>query len=321
MPRLIRPAALVAAVLVVLLMWGSGRVGAADGEGGAAARSAQTAVAASVACAAARAGDQELDVDAGSGPRRIVVHVPKGGTPGPRPLVLGLGGAGQTARDFQRMTNYSTLADHEGFVVVFAGGSGTRPFWNISGALPGKPDDVAFLDAVLDRVERTVCVDTSRVYATGVSNGGGMTALLGCRLAGRLAAIAPVAGGYSAQPACRPSRPLAVLEVHGAADGVVPYAGKGSSHAGSVPGYLAMWRTIDGCSKRARLLGAQPPGVTEETWGGCVRGADVVHDVLAGEPHSWPKWTAARPYSTTWRTWTFFRGHARAPADEPERGS
>ncbi|HEY5143373.1 MAG TPA: PHB depolymerase family esterase [Solirubrobacteraceae bacterium] len=306
-----------AAVLVVLLALGASRVGAADGESGHKPPTATAPAAAHARCAAARAGDHDLDVDAGTGPRRILVHVPAGGTPAARPLVLGLGGAGQTARDFQRMTNYSGLADRERFVVVYAAGSGAAPFWNTSGALPGKPDDVAFLDAVLDRVERLACVDASRVYATGVSNGGGMTALLGCRLAWRLTAIAPVAGGYGTQPPCHPARPLALLEVHGAADEVVPYVGKGAAHVGAVPGYLSMWRRINGCEGAARMLGSLPTDVTEETWGGCARGADVVHDVIAHEPHSWPAWTRTRAYSTTWRTWTFFRGHVRAPLPAP----
>ena len=56
-------------------------------------------------------------------------------------------------------------------------------------------DDIAFIGALLDAVEQSVCVDASRVYATGVSNGGGMVARLACELSDRLAAIAPVAGG------------------------------------------------------------------------------------------------------------------------------
>ena len=80
------------------------------------------------------------------------------------------------------------------------------------------------------------------IYVTGVSNGGGMAARAACELADRLAAAAPVAGGYGTLPACRPSRPLPVLEVHGTGDGVVPYAGKGPRRSGSVAGWLGMWR-------------------------------------------------------------------------------
>jgi polyhydroxybutyrate depolymerase len=275
-------------------------------------------VATATSCPAIRAGDHALDVDAGTGARRVLVHIPPGGTPAPRPLVLGLAGAGQSPFDFARLTNYSRLADRERFIVVYAAGSGRLPFWNTSGALPGLPDDVAFLAAVLDRVGRLACVDGARVYATGVSNGGGMTALLGCRMAWRLAAIAPVAGGYGTQPPRRPVRPIAVLEVHGAADDVVPYMGRGASHFGGVPQYLSMWRRINRCGARALRLGPTPSFVVELTWGGCATGADVVHDVIEREGHSWPSWTWRRAYSTTWRTWAFFRGHARVPSAPPQ---
>ena len=60
----------------------------------------------------------------------------------------------------------------------------------------------------LDRMERASCIDSSPVYANGVSNGGGFTARLGCEMADRLAAIAPVAGGYDPLKRCKPARPL-----------------------------------------------------------------------------------------------------------------
>ncbi len=271
-------------------------------------------------CSTPGAGNHRFTVDAGSGPRQVILHVPPGGRRGTRPLVLGLGGAGQTGSAFEHITGYSRLADREGFLVAYPTATGARPFWNISGRMAGKPDDVVFLSKVLDRVEALACVDRSRVYATGVSNGGGMTALLGCSLAWRLAAVAPVAGGYSVQPPCRPARALPVLEVHGDADEVVPYSGKGPAHAGSVRTFLAAWRRINGCRGKARLLPA-PRGITELGWSPCASGSDVVHDVVAGEPHSWPGWTRTRStsklYSTTYRTWAFFRGHARAPGRDP----
>ena len=316
--RLPRGSTAVAAAFAVLL----GAAWMLLGTASAGAPTAVPAAAASAAasCATPRAGDLWFKVDAGSGPRQVILHVPPGGRPGARPLVLGLGGAGQTGSAFEHITGYSRLADREGFLVAYPTATGARPFWNISGRMAGKPDDVAFLSKVLDRVEDLACVDRSRVYATGVSNGGGMTALLGCSLAWRLAAIAPVAGGYSVQPPCRPERALPVLEVHGDADEVVPYNGKGPAHAGSVPAFLGTWRRINACRGKARLL-PSPPGVTELTWSPCASGADVVHDVIAGEPHSWPAWTRTRStsklYSTTYRTWAFFRGHAQPPGNAP----
>ena len=269
-------------------------------------------------CRALAAGDHALTVATDAGERAVLLHVPAGGATTPRPLVVALGGAGQTGAQFARDTAYSTLADREHFLVAYPTAAGAKPFWNMNGHVPGRPDDVAFLRAALDRVEDATCVDPSRVYATGVSNGGGMTALLGCELADRLTAIAPVAGGYGTQPACHPSRPLAVLEVHGTADQVVPYAGKGAGHSGSVSSFLAMWRRLDRCTGGVRRVPGVPPSVTELAWWPCSPGADVVHDRIAGERHGWPSWWRTVPsrttYSTTWRTWAFFRGHARAPS-------
>ena len=42
--------------------------------------------------------------------------------------------------------------------------------------------------------ERSLCIDPDRVYSTGISNGAMLSTLLACRLPGKLAAIAPVAG-------------------------------------------------------------------------------------------------------------------------------
>src|SRR5579863_1561868 len=53
-------------------------------------------------------------------------------------------------------------------------------------------DDVAFLNQVLDQVALKYSVDTRRVYATGLSDGGFMALRAGCNMADRVAAIAAV---------------------------------------------------------------------------------------------------------------------------------
>src|SRR5260370_34025362 len=89
-----------------------------------------------------------------------------------------------------------------------------------------KPEDVALTNAIIVDLEQTLCIDRTRVYSTGISNGAGMTALLGCRIPNRLAAIAPgsgvnlVAGGPKGTP------PGSVLAVHGDAEPVVGDGGR-----------------------------------------------------------------------------------------------
>ncbi|HEY6759693.1 MAG TPA: hypothetical protein VI318_09390 [Baekduia sp.] len=137
-----------------------------------------------------------------------------------------------------------------------------------------------------------------------------MTARLACELSGRLAGAAPVAGGYKALPPCHPSRPLPILEIHGTGDQVVPYGGAPPDYRGSVAKYLARWRRLDGCvGKAARLDPA--PGVHEMAWRNCRQDTSVEHVRLDHQAHGWPGGPRTTPstaaFSTTWRTWEFFR--------------
>ncbi len=84
-------------------------------------------------------------------------------------------------------------------------------------------DDVAFIDALLDSLESSLCLDRDRIYATGMSNGSMFVHRLGCDRAERFAAIAPVAGtlarGFSCAPGGEPR--ISLLHIHGTEDGVV----------------------------------------------------------------------------------------------------
>ena len=247
-------------------------------------------------------GTATLQVD-GAHPA-VLLHVPRRRVAGRRSLVLVLPGAGQTGHDMASYTGYSRLAEQKGFLVAYPTATGKRPFWNVSGELPGKPDDVAYLRNVITSLTgQAACADPERVYVTGVSNGGGMSARLACDAADLLAAAAPVAGGYSTLPACEPRRPLPVLEIHGLRDGVVPYEGKGSDRAGNVDEFITEWRTRDRCSDRVKRTSAAPR-VQELRWQ-CAAGRVVVQDRVADGEHGWPGESSLRPFSSTLRTWEF----------------
>lgn len=261
-------------------------------------------------CAPPAAGDHRLAAIDGRLP--VVLHVPPHAR-ADQPLVLALPGAGQTAEDFAEYTGYSVLADREGFAVAYPTATGERPFWNMSGAVPGKPDDLAYLRRVIPAVVRAACADGARVGVTGVSNGGGMSARLACDAADLIAAAAPVAGGYGSLPDCHPSRPVPVLEIHGTDDRVVPYAGKGPRRSGAVSAFLAQWRRLDVCRGRAQRRAPQP-SVAELRWTGCAAGTMVVHDRITDAEHGWPGEDdlGRRPgFSSTLRTWLFLSAFGR----------
>jgi polyhydroxybutyrate depolymerase len=254
------------------------------------------------ACTAPTAGDHRIVVD--SAHPAVLVHVPPGAAAERRTLVMALPGAGMTGRAMADYTGYSRLADQKGFLVAYPTASGARPFWNVSGKMAGKPDDVGYLRRVIATLTGpAACGDAKHVGVTGLSNGGGMSALMACEAADLLAAAAPVAGGYSALPDCHPERALPILEIHGLRDEVVPYGGKGPRGAGAVGPFVDAWRERDRCAGAARRS-APAHNVQELRWT-CAKGRVIVHDRVVDAEHGWPGEDSLRPFSSTVRTWRF----------------
>jgi polyhydroxybutyrate depolymerase len=277
--------------------------------GGSSSAPAVTSAPAPPACVPLSAGTHRLPSIDGRIP--VVLHVGRGAKAG-GPLVLGLPGAGQRARDFATYTGYSRMADRKGFSVAYPTATGSRPFWNISGTQPGKPDDVAYLRKVIAAAGQATCADPGRVSVTGVSNGGGMAARMACEAADLLAAAAPVAGGYKSLPDCHPSRPLPMLEIHGAIDHVVPYDGD-ETGAGSVPAFLRQWRRLDGCRGGAQRSRPRR-NVVELRWPTCSQGTAVEHDRITDADHSWPgedDIDGVDGFASTRRTWSFLARYRR----------
>jgi polyhydroxybutyrate depolymerase len=269
-------------------------------------------------CTVLTPGDHTVNVLSADGRLRpVLLHVPKTGAYAPLPLVIALHGAGENGPRFAGDTGFSKLADREKFLVAYPTAVGPNAFWDITGQQQDAPEEVEELERSLDALEGVACVDRSRVFVTGVSNGGGMTARLACELSDRLAGAAPVAGGYRALPPCHPDRPLPILEIHGTGDQVVPYGGIAPQYGGSVLKYLARWRRLDGCTGKARRS-SPAPGVHEFAWKDCRAGTSVEHVRLDHQAHGWPGGPRTTPstaaFSTTWRTWEFFRSlPPRAP--------
>jgi polyhydroxybutyrate depolymerase len=158
-------------------------------------------------------------------------------------------------------------------------------------------------------------IDPKRVFATGISNGGGMTDRLGCYLADVIAAIAPDSGAYNYWQDCHPSRPVPVLAFHGLDDQIVPYEG-GTSRLmlPPIPDWAAAWAARDSCGP-APLDTTPAEGVSVRSWSGCRGNAVVILYTLANHGHSWPGSTVmpaaitSQAVNATDVMWEFFRSH------------
>ena len=78
---------------------------------------------------------------------------------------------------------------------------------------------LATLLAAVADIGKNVSIDSSRVYATGISNGGIMSYTLACNT-GVFAVIVPDAA--TQLDLCRSPRPTSVMHIHGTADPLVP---------------------------------------------------------------------------------------------------
>jgi polyhydroxybutyrate depolymerase len=131
-----------------------------------------------------------------------------------------------------------------------------------------------------------------------------MSSMLACRLADRIAAVAPVAGlrvGRAAAPEfvepdaedCRPARPIPVLAIHGTDDDTNPFPGGGGVRWGySVERAAARWANLDRCNA-APVTERVSARVARVRYATCDAGSEVVlYRIDAprdqGGGHIWP---------------------------------
>lgn len=204
--------------------------------------------------ASAVSGEQTLEIEFGGLTREYDVQIPLSynGT-APVPLVFDFHGYTSNKDQQKLVSGFSELAENEGFIVVRVNGFGALRSWNAGDFCCGLAqsqdlDDVALVRAIAAEVSASACVNPRRIYATGISNGGALSHRLACEAADLFAAAAPVAYPIDRNPfsQCQPSRPIAVMHLHGRSDPIVPYGG--SLSAPSTPDSFAYWGQVNGCT-------------------------------------------------------------------------
>jgi len=251
------------------------------------------------AARAAGAADTPGVIDAGGVKRTYVVHVPAqiGASV---PLILSFHGHGGDGAGQARLTNLDTLADRDGFIVVYP--DGIRRGWNDGRAENAGADDIALVKALIADFSKRYPIDAKRIYATGFSNGGTFTEYLGCMMSSQIAAIAPVSGSMPDELAgtCRPQRAIPVLEIAGTSDPIMPYKGGEIVVLGTKRGQvlsaaqtISFWATNAKCGAPSSvslppIAPADATSVTREEYGGCAEGSAVELYTVIGGGHAWP---------------------------------
>jgi polyhydroxybutyrate depolymerase len=158
-------------------------------------------------------------------------------------------------------------------------------------------DDIAFFNQMLDQMATKFSVDSSRIYAAGLSEGGFMSLRVGCALSDRIAAVAALGAAMPKTMICVPTRPVPLVMINGTSDPVVPYGG-GTEHNRnlsviSVEDSAKAWARIDRCAEKPdkSKLSPQAKGGMEtkvDTYNGCQQNAQVVLYSVKGAGNTWP---------------------------------
>jgi polyhydroxybutyrate depolymerase len=191
-----------------------------------------------------------------------------------------------------QISRWNDLAQEHGFLVVYPEGTGFPRRWRAGGWRGDPAPDVRFIADLIDELSRQYNIDPARIYANGLSNGGGMSHLLGCTLADRIAAVGGVAGAY-AYPLedCKPPRPVPMIVFHGTADPIVPYQG-GATRGNQprlpvIPKWVAARAALNGCRPEPEALPAEG-AVSGLRYTDCDQGAEVEFYTIEGGGHTWP---------------------------------
>ncbi|KAF7308836.1 Carbohydrate esterase family 1 protein [Mycena kentingensis (nom. inval.)] len=159
-------------------------------------------------------------------------------------------------------------------------------------------EDITFVGDLITEVQNNYCVDVTRMYATGLSNGGGFVGSLACdaSVGGKFAAFAIAAGSFytdlnGPDNGCTPARsPLPILEFHGGNDKSVFYAG-GEGEGGELPAisdWISSWATRNGCTSPPAQNDTFDGDVHHFSW--TCQGVDGVlqHYKVDSMGHVWP---------------------------------
>tara|TARA_B100000676_G_C18001451_1_gene801144 strand:- start:197 stop:1087 length:891 start_codon:yes stop_codon:yes gene_type:complete len=207
------------------------------------------------------------------------------------PLVLNFHGFGGNINDYLSYTSMLSIAETEGFVLVFPQGSLMDGYSHWNPSLPSSDnkstaDDLGFIEALIQQLSNNYNIDSKRIYACGYSNGGMMSFGLANHKSNLFAAVASVSGAML-ETDNTPNHPMPVLMIHGTSDGVIPYAG--NNEYASVESTLTFWRNFNSTDSISNSNSITSGGNTIEytSYSNGNNGVSVEHYKINQGGHEW----------------------------------
>jgi polyhydroxybutyrate depolymerase len=237
-------------------------------------------------------------IESGGVDRTYLVRLPDPYEPAsPAPVAFTFHGAGSNKEQQIVYSGLGPGADERGALVVSPDALGSPRRWSPYGVATVVDEagvegvnDLTFFTDLLAQLEDDFCVDRERVWVTGMSSGGFMTAAVACEHSDLVAAAAPVTATAWSDTACGDAGPVPYVYFHGTDDAVVPFLGPvpgpdGEPGPGSAERSSAQWAEHNGCDPDPvdERIGTE---VVHRSWSGCSAPTDLY--IVEGGGHTWP---------------------------------
>ncbi len=239
--------------------------------------------------------------------RSFILHVPATYDSSRRyPVIFAYGGMGHTAQQAESYMHFESVATDA--LVVYPQMIGTSPSsgWEGPAYGPSRGTDVAFTKQILHYLKGKYSIDSSRVYATGLSNGGGMALALACQAPELFSAVAGVATASYTPIFNYCSGQVDTLLIHGSDDAVAPFDHDGvNGHGGNYYSAQKAWRIIgqrNHCDT-SHYRAYSGDGYTAYSLNSCA--ADTTLYRVADGIHTW---FPSNPTATR-EVWNYFQTH------------
>ena len=256
--------------------------------------------------------------------REYVLYVPSSyDRSKPTPLVITMHGAGLWPVAQMKISQWNRVADEHGFIAVYPSGlSGRGPrIWHVNRG-SGLNRDIRFISELIDTLQATYNIDPTRIYANGLSNGGGMAFVLSCTMSDRIAAVGMVAAAQLLPwDWCTDQRAVPMIAFHGTADRMTPYHGGTTWVAPrsfpDIPTWTANWAQRNQCEHEA-VESPVAADVRRVEYTNCADDSAVVLYTIERGGHTWPggerlpEWfvgSTSTSIDASREMWAFFRDH------------
>lgn len=164
----------------------------------------------------------DKSIDIAGKTRNFLVHLPAAYTPATKwPVVMGFHAYGEDAQQLQALAHL----ERSPAIVVYPNGF-NKSWEGAPYSAVGPTEDREFVRAILSDLHENYSVDDARIYAAGLSNGGGFAARLACTMPDVFGAVATVAAAnYENNISSCNGQPIPMLMIHGDKDDVINYNG------------------------------------------------------------------------------------------------